>query len=209
MVYFASCHEPTKLSSRAALLDNFGPRAGGISCRTRGDRGPGAGSRFPNCRSTVKLVVATSAERQTLGAMHHHEASGCLDRSVERRQHWTGEPETANVGLHHRPRTQNRRCEVWCAHGRAHGGCAGKVSAIRPRSVDAAVFGLLWLTLRQSLRNCPQLPLFTCDECSVSVDFTNTSCPGGKRQLAMLRIIHEPNSMLRKILVGQHSYVFR
>ena len=23
MVYFASCHKPTKLSSRAALLDNF------------------------------------------------------------------------------------------------------------------------------------------------------------------------------------------
>jgi hypothetical protein len=42
--------EPTKLSSSAALLD------------TRGNRGPGAGSRFPRCRSAVKLVV--SAERR-------------------------------------------------------------------------------------------------------------------------------------------------
>jgi integrase len=35
-----------------------------------------------------------------------------------------------NVGLHHRPRTPDYRCEVWCAHGRAHGGGAGEVSAI-------------------------------------------------------------------------------
>ncbi len=47
---------------------------------------------------------------------------------ADRRQ---GGDKRTNVGLHHRARAQVHRCEVWCAHGRAHGGGAGEVSTIR------------------------------------------------------------------------------
>jgi hypothetical protein len=66
-----------------------------------------------------KLGVAQGAEAKPRLASHVQ---------ADRRQ---GRDKRANVGLHHRPYTQDRRCEVWCAHGRAHGGGAGEVSAIR------------------------------------------------------------------------------
>ena len=150
--------EPMKLSGSAALLDNFETMGRGHFWRNAPNRGPGAGSRFPSCRSAVKLVV--SAERRWVPCTTTGRQDAAL---VQLSGDSTGpaKPETANVGLHHRPRTSDHRCEVWCAHGRAHGSGAEEVSPLRDLIAwssssrgfsdlfEDGMAGLLWTFERQ------------------------------------------------------------
>jgi hypothetical protein len=73
MVHVARCHqsdEPTKLSNRAALLDNFETMGQGAFLAEHAAIGdPLHRFEFPSCRSIVRLATATAAERLTLDAI--------------------------------------------------------------------------------------------------------------------------------------------